>query len=277
MKQLLLVTVATGLMSGCVVVKDYEMTDHVEAQSRITQDTLITLEEPGDFRLTAQSIEINGQVQGQLRLQGRDVTITNAQIGALDVAAQSLRLNARIQDDLTASAQSLALHGDVGGDSVISAQHLTIDADIHGALTVNAQSAHLQGVFSDITFSGQFLRLHSNAPVKGSVILNVSEADVQGDYEGSLSVVMARGVLSGNFRSPISVISLEEGPLGADQTGPVTLAGHFTGGQICADRVAFTGVSDGVLTIIANHPPDIESANDNIRYIPRQNLPCERF
>ncbi|WP_019961817.1 hypothetical protein [Woodsholea maritima] len=277
MKQLLLVTVATSFMSGCVVVKDYEMTDRADAPSRITQDTLITLDEPGDFRLTAQSIEINGQVQGQLRLQGRDVKISNAQIGALDVSAQSLRLNARVHDGLNASAQTVWLSGDIGGPSVINAQRLHMDGDIHGAFIANAQSAQLQGTFSDITFSGQFLQLDANTRVYGPATFNVREGDIHGQYEGPVSIVMAHGVLSGNFHAPISVISLDDGPLAAEQTGLVTMAGRFVGGQICADRVAFTGVSDGVLTIIANHLPVIESANDNIRYIPRQNLPCERF
>jgi cytoskeletal protein CcmA (bactofilin family) len=92
----------------------------------------------GDVICAGQTININGTVDGDVRVAGQDISVGASVANNLTVAGQSFTLNGngKVGQDITGGVQTMNINGEVGRDMVLGAS----DATINGTVGRNIKS-----------------------------------------------------------------------------------------------------------------------------------------
>ncbi|MGB3375388.1 MAG: polymer-forming cytoskeletal protein [Microbacterium sp.] len=106
------------------------------------QSVTISGDVTGDVIAAAQTITVTGTVDGNVRLAGQDVTITGTVAHSGTVFAANLTVSdpASFGDDVVGAVSGARIDGEIGRDLLVSVGRLSIDGSIGGNLTYTSDN-----------------------------------------------------------------------------------------------------------------------------------------
>ena len=141
-----------------------------------------------DLYIAAESIVIDGTINGDLWAVGRIVTVNGAVNGSIVAVAETINVNGAVAHAARLAGGTLNIRGDVGGDLIAfcSAANIASTAEIGGDLLVGAGNVRIDGLIGgdvnggagEVTIAGE---------VRGNVELEVDNltiaptANIEGD------------------------------------------------------------------------------------------------
>ncbi len=152
----------------------------------------------GDVFCAGQNVTITGTVRGDVICAGQNVRIAGAVEGDVRVAGQVVMIEAKIDDNLTAASQNFTLssEGSVEGDASIASNDAMINGAIARDLAVTSTSTTITSTIGRNVKAGiENLSFTSNARVGGSVeYASDNEASVaEGAQIGSITRTQSKG------------------------------------------------------------------------------------
>lgn len=134
----------------------------------------------GDVFCVGQDITVTGDISGDVICAGQTVRVAGHVNGNIRVAGQSVTIGGTTARSVTAAGQDISLEasGSVGGDASFGGQNVTLNGSIGRDLAVGATTATINGVVSrDVQASVTDLTLGNNARITGDLSY-VSRHDV---------------------------------------------------------------------------------------------------
>lgn len=106
------------------------------------QSVTISGDVTGDVIAAAQTITITGTVDGDVRLAGQDVTVTGtvARSGTVSAANLTVAEQGSFGEDVVGAASVASIDGEIGRDLIVSVGRLTIDGSVGRNLTYVSDS-----------------------------------------------------------------------------------------------------------------------------------------
>jgi cytoskeletal protein CcmA (bactofilin family) len=118
----------------------------------------------------------------------------------LIVVAETVRIEGTIEGDLIAAAQSVTVTGRVGGDILVAAQKLNVDGRVDGNVRAAAEFHDLSGFIArNVTVFGESVELRPNAEVEGSFTSASEKSSLEGRVGRDLITLAARSQVNGRI------------------------------------------------------------------------------
>jgi len=107
------------------------------------QSVTISGDVTGDVIAAAQTITITGTVDGNVRLAGQDVTVSGdvSHSGTIFASTVDVTASGSLGDDLVGAAGDVAITGAIGRDVLASVRDLTIDGTVGGDVTYTSDTS----------------------------------------------------------------------------------------------------------------------------------------
>lgn len=277
MKQLLLTAAAAVALSGCIIV-DLDGEAYAQGgRSVVGGDLTVTLDEPGDFRLTGADIEASGRVEGVLSVAGADFRGRALSLGGLDANLSDLRFDGEVDGAVDVNGADVRWDGPVGGDVSLNAADIDWSGDVDGAFRANMADGAFEGRFSEMRLNAADIEFRPGAAIGALLRVNAAELEFAG-RAGALDAVVRTARISGAVDGDAAIYA-DPGrrPHGRDD-GLVEITGAIGGGEICARRVVIDGRVDGPLSVTADAEPELsgDALGADISFTPRDGRRCER-
>jgi len=132
---------------------------------------------------------------------GESYVLPAGQVIANDliVTAQSVRIEGTIEGDLIAFAQTVSVIGEVQGDVLVFAQRLHVTGHVNGNVRSFGEFHDLEGLVArNVTVFGETVQLHSDAEVSGSFTSASESSTVDGRVGRDLIVFAERSAVNGS-------------------------------------------------------------------------------
>lgn len=281
MTRLLLTTAVASVLAltGCI-----DVTVSTPAYASSGQQSLrggdftAVLDEDGDFRMTGADVRVSGEVAGRLRVSAADFVARDFHAGAVSVTASDISFTGDVDGPVDLTGSDVSWRGSVGESVEIRAADLAFDGQVSGPFNAQVADAVLSGAFGDVTVSAADLEVRRNAHIRGDMVANAADFELDGQVDGSLDLSARTAWINGDLASPM-VLNVDpgRGRLSAED-GLVELNGDSVGGVICARRVVIRGEVQGPLEVVADSPPELLNGaqTQDIHFTARNGQRCER-
>lgn len=254
----------TFLTSAPVLAADLRSGDTITvASGEVVED---------DLYIAAESIVIDGTINGDLWAVGRIVTVNGAVNGSIVAVAETINVNGDVAHAARLAGETLNIRGDVGGDLIAfcSAANIASTAEIGGDLLVGAGNVRIDGLIGgdvkggggEVTIAGE---VHGDVELEVDDLTIASTANIEGDviYTSENEANIQSGAWVGGTTTH-NVPEVEE-PAGA------ALAAGIASG-VMGKVIAFLMILVVGIIIILTVPRRMASVADSVRTKPWPSL-----